>query len=147
MKWLLDTNALSEQVRRRPDLNVLAWISARPPQQVAVSVVTVAELRHGAMSTDEPRRSALLTWIETEIEPAFATHTLPLTVDILVEWMRLGRRLAERRMPRATPDTLIAATARIHDLIVVTRNTRDFTGTGVTVYNPWTQETQVMDRV
>jgi hypothetical protein len=70
---------------------------------------------------------------------------LPLTSEILVDWLELARQLAGRRITRAAPDVLIAATARIHNLTVVTRNVRDFADTGVVVYDPWNDQTHSMD--
>jgi len=68
-----------------------------------------------------------------------------LTTGILVEWLELGRRNAAAGKTRAPADLLIAATARVHDLIVVSRDVRDFAGTGVLVYNPWNDKTHHMD--
>jgi predicted nucleic acid-binding protein len=145
VKWLLDTNVISERVARRPDHNVIEWIAERRPEQLAISAVTAAELRAGALSASEPRRSELLDWIEREIDVIFASRTLPITIDILMDWLHLARRFALSRKSNSGPDTLIAATARVHGLIVVTRNVRDFAGTGVTLYNPWTDKTTQME--
>ena len=146
MKWLLDTNVVSEGTRPRPDLGVLAWISSQPREQMAISVVTVAELRDGASTaTDERRRRQFEQWIETDIAAIFEERTLPLTVEILVQWLALGRKLFAKGRPRSAPDLLIAATAWVHDLIVVSRNFQDFAGTGVVVFNPWTGKTHHAD--
>jgi len=145
VKWLLDTNAVSEQVRRRPDPSVLRWIAERPRDQVGISAVTMAELRAGALAAAEPRRTELIDWLTVEIERTFGDRIVPVSVDVLMDWLHLGRRLAEKRAPRPAADTIIAATARVHGLIVVTRNAKDFAGTGVTVYNPWTEESTRMD--
>ena len=146
MKWLLDTNVVSESVHNRPNQRVLNWISQRPPSLSAISIVTLAELRLGArMAVDARRRIELTRWVEQEVEPLFAGHTLAVSVDVLIEWLDLTRhkRLAGRT--RSTADLLIAATARVHDLTVVTRNVRDFVGTGVIVYDPWGGKTYQMD--
>jgi predicted nucleic acid-binding protein len=102
----------------------------------------VAELRVGAVAArSEKRRQELTRWIESEIEDAFTGRILPLTIGILIDWLRLMRRLAATGQTRSAADLLIAATARVHDLILVTRNARDFAGTGIVVYDPWTSET------
>src|SRR5207248_1420123 len=138
VKWLLDTNVVSESVRHRPNQTVLSWISRHPPPEVAVSIVTIAELRVGVERTANlDRRAILAHWITEEVEPRFEDHTLPLTIGILTQWLELGRRNAVAGSTRAPADLLIAATARVHDLIIVTRNVRDFVGTGALVYDPW----------
>jgi predicted nucleic acid-binding protein len=142
----LDTNVVSENVRRRPRKRVIDWIAQRPPSQTAISVVTMAELHVGAQTAREPeRRIELLRWIEQDVETSFAGRILPLTTGILIEWLQLGRRAAVAGRTRAPADLLLAATARVHDLIVVSRNARDFAGTGVLVYDPWSDKTHHMD--
>ena len=146
MKWLLDTNVISEPMRNRPHRNVVDWIAAETLANIAISVVTLSELLDGvATDRDETRRRQLSTWVEIEVADRFRERTLPLTTDILIDWLRLGRRLrAKGRGPDAA-DLLIAATARVHQLTVVTRNIRDFADTGLIVYDPWTGETHRMD--
>src|ERR1700740_1560863 len=120
MKWLLDTNVVSESPRPRAHRGVLAWMSGQPREQMAISIVTVAELRDGAATvTDERRQRQFEQWIETDIAELFADRTLPLTLDILVHWLLLGRKLFAKGRPRSAPDLLIAATAWVHGLIVV----------------------------
>jgi predicted nucleic acid-binding protein len=146
VKWLLDTNVLAESIRPRPDRKMAAWFVAQPADLTAISIVTLAELQHGTSVTeDETRRKSLTRWLATTVIPDFQERTLPLTAEILIAWLELARRLNNRRITRAAPDLLIAATARVHDLILVTRNVRDFADTGVVVYDPWNDETHRMD--
>jgi toxin FitB len=146
VKWLLDTNVVSENVHRRPTKSVIDWIAQRPPSQIAISIVTMAELRFGARTTaNRERRIELTRWLDEEMETSFADRTLPLTTGILMEWLELGHRNAAAGRARAPADLLIAATARVHDLIVVSRDVRDFAGTGVLVYDPWNDKTHHMD--
>ena len=146
MKWLLDTNVISDSVAQRPNRKVAEWIAQRSSAQIAISIVTVAELRVGAAATPhEARRKELLHWIETEVGERWG-HTLPVTIEILVDWLRFGRKLAAERHAMRAADSLIAATARVHDLIVVSRNVRHFIGAGVFVYNPWTDETHRIEK-
>jgi hypothetical protein len=146
VKWLLDTNVVSEHVRPHPNNAVIEWVARRSPEQIAVSDVTIAELRIGAMTTpDDRRRRQLTRWLDDELSAMLGRNALPVTLEILIEWLQLGRNLSAVGRTRAPPDLLIASTARVHDLIVVTRNVRDFDGTGVTLYDPWTGKTHVMD--
>ena len=146
MKWLLDTNVVSETVRPRPDKAVLRWLGQRSPDQLAISIVTMAELRDGAeLASSERRRRELLAWLDTHVTESFRKRTLPLNAEILVDWLRLSRRVAARGRPREPVDLLIAATARTHDLILVSRNRRDFENTGVVLCDPWTGDTHKME--
>lgn len=148
MKWVLDTNVVSEIGRKRPSPAVLAWTARQPTEDTAISIVTLAELRSGAdAAPDERQRRELIAWLDDTVLRSFDGRVLPLTLQILTDWVSSGRRLAASRTTREASDLLIASTARIHNLTVVTRNTRDFEGTGVTVYNPWTGETQKMETI
>ena len=146
MKWLLDSNVLSEQVRLRPNESVLNWVARRPSDLTAISLVTMAELRVGALAAGPRRQRELTQWIEGQVTASFAGRILPVSHDILIDWLRLVRSTAAKGRTRAPADLLIAATARVHSLIVVTRNTRDFTYTGVVVHDPWTDSTHHMER-
>ncbi len=148
MKWLLDTDVLSEHVRPRPSKSVIDWVARRAPDQVAVSVVTMAELRIGLLATsNEARRRLLARWMDDELSAALGANTLPVTMDVLVDWLQLGRKLAAMGRTRAPADLLIAATARVHDLIVVSRNARDFDGTGIVVFDPWSGKTHHLETI
>lgn len=146
MKWLLDTNVLSETIRPRPDRVVSSWMASQDWSDLSISVVTVAEIREGiGTSTDEYRRRKLTNWLEADILIPFQERTLPVDELILVDWLRMSKALAQRQISRPAPDLLLAATAHVNALTLVTRNTRDFANTGITVYNPWTDETHMMD--
>jgi len=146
MKWLVDTNVISENVRPDPDRRVLNWIAARAGDQLAISILTIAELRAGvATLNNAARQRSFEAWMSAYILPNFQDRTLPVTLDILIDWLNLSRLLDAKGGRRPAVDLLIAATARVHNLTVVTRNVRDFVNTGVVVYDPWSGETHVMD--
>jgi toxin FitB len=148
VKWLLDTNVVSESVRKSPSTKVLNWIAAESPTDTAISIVTLAELRDGASTArDEGKRRKLIEWIDAEIVDSFGNRTLPLTTEILIAWIALSRRLRGKGNTRDPADLLIAATARVHDLTLVSRNTRHFAGTGVVVYDPWSDVTHRMELI
>ena len=148
MRWLLDTNVVSETIQVRPSRAVLAWIGRQPDDLVAMSMVTLAELRAGAASNpNERRRSELTRWLEVTVASWLGERTLAVTLEILMDWLDVGYRLRRHGMPRDPADLLIAATARVHGLTIVSRNVRDFAGTGVVIYDPWNDETHRMDLV
>jgi predicted nucleic acid-binding protein len=142
VKWLLDTNVVSEAVRKQPNSRVMNWIAAEPASNTAISLLTLAELQDGASTVaDEAKRNRYAEWIKSEIIDTFGNRTLPLTAEILIEWLGLSRRLRMKGRTRDPADLLIAATARVHNRTLVTRNSRHFAGTGVVVYDPWNNET------
>jgi toxin FitB len=146
VRWLLDTNVLSEATRDRPRRSVVDWVAAQAPENLAISVVTLSELLDGASTNaDEVRRRKLTSWVENEVSTMFEDRTLPLTPSILIDWLRLGRRLRANGRAREAADLLIASTARVHKLTLVTRNVRDFAETGIIVYDPWNDKTHAMD--
>jgi predicted nucleic acid-binding protein len=146
VNFLFDTNVVSETARRRPSAKVVSWLAQQPQDAAAISVVTMAELVEGASAaTDTARRNQLRRWLDETVVPWFNDQVLPLTQDVLVDWLILSRKLAVRGISRTAPDLLIAATDRVGDLTVVTRNVRDFADTGVVVYDPWNDQTHRMD--
>lgn len=135
--YLVDTNVVSELRRRdRTHPAVAAWAGGIRPAETFLSVVTVLELETGALRLerrDLAQGRRLRSWIDTEILPAFTRRIL--SVDIAV-----AKRCARLHVPdpRAERDALIAATALVHGLSVVTRNVVDFLPMGVSVIDPWT---------
>ena len=134
MSFLIDTCALSELLKPRPSRRVSEWFLATPQTAMFVSVLTLGEIRKGAMMLGEGRRRArLIAWLETELPAWAGDRILPVDADVADTW---GRLLARTRSIPAV-DSLIAATALCHRLTVVTRNEADFAATGVALLNPW----------
>ena len=141
MAFLLDTNVVSELRRARTgkaDPNVVAWAGAQPSGALFMSAITVLELELGvrqAERRDPEQGRGLRAWLEGQVLPAFDGRVLP--VDVAV-----ARRTATLHVPDPAPerDALIAATALVHSLTVVTRNTSDFDRTNVALVNPWLAE-------
>lgn len=135
MSYLVDTNALSELRRRVPDANVASWFARRPPTTLYLSVLTLGEIRKGIDGVSEPaRRQALADWLEVDLPLFFTGRILGIDAAVADRW---GRLVAEAGRPVPAIDSLLAATALVHDLVLVTRNTRDFAGMPVQVFNPW----------
>jgi len=119
VKWLLDTNVLSEMVRPRANQNVISWLSEQPHVDIAISIVTFAEIREGIESSSNLiRRRQLTEWFESTIMTLFQQQVLPLEETILIDWLGLSRKLAQRQITRQAPDLLLASTARDRKSVV-----------------------------
>ena len=135
MSYLVDTNALSELRRKAPDANVVAWFAKRPPATLYLSVLTLGVIRKGVEGVaDTVRRQALTDWLETDLPLFFTGRILGVDSAVADRW---GRMVAAAGRPLPAIDSLLAATALAHDLMLVTRNTKDFAGLPVQVFNPW----------
>lgn len=136
MSYLIDTNVLSELRRKSPDPGVVTWFSQRPPATLHLSVLTLGEIRKGIEGVgDEVRKQTLIDWLETDLPTFFTGRILDVNGAVADRW---GRLVAAAGRPLPTIDSLLAATALEHDLVLVTRNTKDFAGLPVEVFNPWT---------
>ena len=136
MSYLIDTNVLSELRRKQPDPTVVRWFSQRPASTLYLSVLTLGEIRKGIEGVaDAARRLALLDWLETALPAFFAGRILPIDTGVADRW---GRLVAQAGRPLPVIDSLLAATAAQHGLILVTRNLRDVQGLGAQVLDPWT---------
>jgi len=135
MSYLLDTNILSETVRRNPNKAVIAWLDQLPSEALYVSVLALGEIRKGIESlADRKRREKLRLWLEHELPEWFEGRVLPVDLAVADRW---GRLLAEVGRPVPTTDSLLAATALHHELRLVTRNSGDFDYPGLDVINPF----------
>jgi predicted nucleic acid-binding protein len=130
--YLVDTNVVSEA--RRGTREAVAWLRSVNPSTIYLSVLTLGEIMKGiAMKERANARAAarLTEWLQ-KLRRDHADRILPISDHISIEW---GRIAALR--PRGDVDALIAATAIVHDLILVTRNVGDFDGINVSIINPW----------
>lgn len=135
MGYLLDTNVLSELRRRTPNPQVRQWFADRPASTLYLSVVTLGEIRKGIEGLSDPvRRLPLIDWLETELPAFFAGRILPVDLRVADGW---GRLVAQAGRPVPAIDSLLAATAAVHGLTLVTRNVRDVQGLAVPVIDPW----------
>ncbi len=139
--WLLDTNILSEMRRPRPEPKVASFIATQPLDRLFVSTVTLAELRFGIERlADHARRADLHHWLTNQIRPMFNGRVLEITEDVMLEWRLIVEEGKQMRHTFPQPDLIIAATAIVFGLTVVTRNHADFARTRAPVFNPWVDE-------
>jgi predicted nucleic acid-binding protein len=138
VNFLLDTNVVSEWTRLRPNTGVMKWLSECDEDRVFLSVVTIAELRHGIERLPAGRRrSRLDAWLGDELLPRFEGRVLSIESEIADLWGRLVARREALGKPFQAMDALIAATATAHDLTLVTRNSADFEASVKSILNPW----------
>jgi predicted nucleic acid-binding protein len=137
--FLIDTNVLSEYNRPGgPDAGVKRWLETTDRQSQHVSVITLAEIQKGIeLLAEGKRRAQLEQWLRQDLEAWFSGRILPVDRQVAGRWASLVAQGARAGRHLPTVDSLIAATALAYDLTIVTRNTRDFEGIGVTIINPW----------
>ncbi len=136
--FILDTNIVSELRKSqagKANPKVISWAASVPVGSLFLSAITILELELGVLLVerrDASQGRALRQWLENAVAPAFENRVL--AVDLAV-----ARQCAKLHLPnpRAERDALIAATALVHHMTVVTRNVADFESTGVNVLNPW----------
>ncbi|MGH7736673.1 MAG: type II toxin-antitoxin system VapC family toxin [Candidatus Tyrphobacter sp.] len=139
-RFLLDTCVVSD-ARTVANAGLTAWLSDADADTLYVSVVTVGEIAWGIERLPSGRkRTTLERWLRDDVLGAFNGRVLPVDLGVVATWGRV-RANAERRGNNADSlDTLVAAIAIHHDLIIVTRNERDFVGTAAPLLNPWALE-------
>ena len=136
--FLVDTNVIAEMRRGRTgraDANVIAWADSIPAARLFLSVISVLEIEIGVLLAerrDTAQGTALRTWLDLHVMTAFAGRILPVDTAVVRHCARL--HVPDKRPDR---DALIAATAMVHRMTVVTRNVSDFASTGVGIINPW----------
>ena len=136
--YLIDTNVISELRRREPEPRVVQWFERRPAGQLYLSVLSLGEIRRGVEKLGPGERQHVLrSWLEQELPAFFAGRVLPVDGAVAHRW---GRLLAEMGRPLPAIDSLLAATALEHNLVLITLNLKDVAGLPVAVANPWEQE-------
>ena len=140
MRYLIDTCVLSEWKKRSPDSRVLSWLNDLSIDDVRISILTIGEVERGVRRLSEStRKEQLAAWL-AELREVFAGRILDLGYPEISAWAAICAAADSRGTPLPAVDSLLAATARAHHLVVATRNVEDMRPSGVGVYNPWTGE-------
>jgi predicted nucleic acid-binding protein len=138
MSFLLDTNAVSEWVKPRPNQGLIGWMESADEDRIFISVVSLAEIRYGVerMALGR-RRNRLEDWLQHELPLRFEARILPVDTKVADAWGKTVSRSEAAGRPIGVIDAFLAATAEIHRLTLVTRNASDFP-LFKAVLNPWT---------
>ena len=135
---LLDTNVISEPLRRAPEARVINWIDAQSLETLYLSVITVAELRFGVANLPVgKRRDELQTSLENQILPLFSGRVRPFDMDCTTAYAELMAKAKSAGLAIAAADGYIAAIAATNRFSVATRDVSPFQAAGVNVINPW----------
>ena len=134
MTYLLDTNVISETIKKNPNENVIQWLSAIDADQYYLSVVSLGEIRKGVEKlTDLQKKQKIVQWLEIDLVKQFQGRIISIDPSIADKWGYLCSLF-----PIPAIDALIAASAIVYNLKLVTRNTKDFDKVlGLELINPW----------
>jgi predicted nucleic acid-binding protein len=138
LNYLLDTCVLSEFTRRQPDAKVIQWLDSVDEEALYLSSITIGEIQRGVERLTPGRRKIeLVAWINDGLIRRFGRRILPLDTPAMLTWGSLTARCENLGRPLPLMDSLIAATALLHSLTIVTRNNDDFSPCSLQIFNPW----------
>ncbi len=136
MNYLLDTNIISELLKPKPNEKVKSWVNEKDSLVFFISVITIGEIRKGIGGITDPKRYEEISyWLEVELPNYFADRIIPIDRKVADMWGQLQSKRQAQPLPAI--DALIAATAKVHHLKLVTSNVKDFVNTSVELINPW----------
>ena len=140
MSFLLDTCVVSELVKKNPRRQVVDWIDAQEESTLYLSALTIGELEKGVVKLPASRRKArLASWVRRDLAARFIGRVLSIDPRIASRWGALVGESERRGIPLPVVDSLIAATALVNDLQIVTRNVEDFSRCGVDCIDLWSE--------
>lgn len=137
--FLLDTNAISEPKRARPDPGLMRWLADQLLSDLHLSVITVGELRRGIVRLEPGRRRDDLDFWLSDLILRYDQRILPIDLDVTERWASLAESHRVAGRASEMTDELIAATAHVHGLAIVTRNVRHFEHSGCRLLSPWSE--------
>jgi toxin FitB len=138
MKYILDTNVISEAINKQPNPEVVNWLRRIDTRELYLSVVTVGEIKKGVEKLPEShRKQTIKDWFENDLLIKFNGQILSLDLPIILVWGELVGELEQKGRKLPALDSLIAATAKYYDYTLVTRNEKDFAGIDITIFNPF----------
>lgn len=135
--YLLDTCVISELVKTKPNTKVMRWVAEQPESALYLSALSVGEIEQGIArlsGTAKAKKERLMVWVSSNVTARFGERILSIDAPVAASW---GSFQGHNTQTLPVVDGLIAATARVHTLTVVTRNVKDFRRFDVPVFDPW----------
>ena len=138
MRFLIDTCVISEAVRPRPRRRVIVWMEQQDEASLHLSVLTLGELHRGiAKLPSGERKERLASWVKNDLGRRFEGRIVPVSVEVAERWGALLGEAESRGRPLPVIDGLLAASALVSGMALVTRNAAHFEQTGVIIIDPW----------
>jgi len=139
VRYLLDTCVISEPTKKRPSSKVLTWLDVQEEMSLFLSVLTLGELQKGISKLPRSRRrSQLQQWVAQDLPRRLTGRILPIDLEVATRWGMITGEAEQAGHPIPVLDGLLAATAVVGGMTLVTRNTPHMAHTGVSVFDPWT---------
>ncbi|MCD6426165.1 MAG: type II toxin-antitoxin system VapC family toxin [Anaerolineales bacterium] len=140
MNYLLDTCVISEMVKPAPSSRVIMWINGIPSERLFLCSLTIGEILKGLTKLPESKKKERLTdWLNTLLEN-YQDRIHSIDITVAESWGVMQGKAENEGMPMSSIDSLIAATSYTHNLILVTRNEKDFQASKLSIINPWNYE-------
>ena len=140
MKYLLDTNIISELISKTPDRNVVDYLLSLDEEHLYLSVITIGEIKSGIEKLNNGhKKSKLLHWLENDLLVRFQGRIIPIDTEIMLQWGVMQNRLKQIGKPLPIMDSLIGATSQVKNLLLLTRNEKDFQNLDLKIVNPFIQ--------
>ena len=138
MKYLLDTNIISEFISKNPNKNVVDYILTINENNLYLSVITIGEIKAGIEKLDEGSKKAkLLHWLEYDLLKRFQDRIVSINIDTMLEWGKTNQRLKKLGTPLPIMDSLIGVTCKVENMALITRNEKDFKNMEIEIINPF----------
>ena len=137
MKFILDTNVLSEYTKKEPVKAVVQWLDSIPDTELFVSALTLGELKHGIENLPAGKKKRdLILWFNN-LHEALDDRILPVDQEVALKWGEVTSRCKSKGITHHVVDSLIGATVSVHNAVLVTRNVGDYRGIDIGIINPW----------
>jgi len=138
LKYLLDTNIISEFISKTPNQNVIDYILALDENDLYLSVITIGEIKAGIEKLDNgSKKEKLLYWLENDLLDRFQNKIIDIDTEVMLQWGAINHRLKQLGKPLPIMDSLIGATSEMKNFILITRNEKDFKNLNIKVINPF----------
>jgi len=138
VKYLLDTNIISEFISKTPNQKVIDYILALNEDDLYLSVITIGEIKAGIEKlANSQKKDKLLYWLANDLLVRFENKIIDIDIEVMLQWGRLNAYLKQLGRPLPIMDSLIGATTQVKDMTLLTRNEKDFLNLDINIVNPF----------